>query len=36
MVLHATQMALPMYEKLGWTRTTEMSLTLNPTMQNER
>jgi GNAT superfamily N-acetyltransferase len=28
MVLHATAMGRPMYEKLGWTRTAEMSLSL--------
>jgi GNAT superfamily N-acetyltransferase len=28
MVLHATAMGRPMYEKLGWTQTAEMSLSL--------
>lgn len=27
-ILHATAMGTPMYEKLGWRRTTEMSMTL--------
>ena len=28
LILHATAMALPMYEKFGWRRTSEMSMTL--------
>jgi GNAT superfamily N-acetyltransferase len=28
LILHATAMAMPMYEKLGWNRTSEMSITL--------
>lgn len=28
LILHATRIAMPMYEKLGWQRTSEMSLTL--------
>jgi hypothetical protein len=28
MVLHATAMGRPMYEKLGWSQTAEMSLSL--------
>jgi GNAT superfamily N-acetyltransferase len=28
LILHATAMAMPMYEKLGWRRTSEMSMTL--------
>ena len=28
MILHATQMGRPMYEKLGWAQTAEMSITL--------
>jgi hypothetical protein len=28
LILHATAMAMPMYEKLGWGRTSEMSMTL--------
>jgi GNAT superfamily N-acetyltransferase len=28
LILHATKMAMPMYEKLGWDRTSEMSMTL--------
>jgi GNAT superfamily N-acetyltransferase len=28
MILHATAMAKPMYEKFGWQRTSEMSITL--------
>jgi len=27
-ILHATAMGTPMYEKLGWTRTSEMSITV--------
>jgi GNAT superfamily N-acetyltransferase len=29
LILHATAMAMPMYEKLGWRRTSEMSMTLS-------
>jgi ribosomal protein S18 acetylase RimI-like enzyme len=28
LILHATAMAMPMYEKFGWHRTSEMSVTL--------
>jgi GNAT superfamily N-acetyltransferase len=28
LILHSTAMAMPMYEKLGWSRTSEMSMTL--------
>jgi GNAT superfamily N-acetyltransferase len=28
LILHATAMAMPMYEKFGWRRTSEMSMTL--------
>ena len=28
LILHATAMAMPMYEKFGWYRTSEMSMTL--------
>jgi predicted acetyltransferase len=28
LILHATAMAMPMYEKFGWGRTSEMSMTL--------
>lgn len=28
LILHATAMAMPMYEKFGWRRTAEMSMTL--------
>ena len=27
-ILHASAMAMPMYEKFGWRRTSEMSITL--------
>jgi GNAT superfamily N-acetyltransferase len=29
LILHATAMAMPMYEKFGWRRTSEMSMTLS-------
>jgi len=28
LILHATAMAMPMYEKLGWGRTSEMSISI--------
>jgi len=31
LVLHATEKGRPLYEKLGWRGTTEMSITLSPT-----
>lgn len=36
LILHATAMAMPMYEKLGWGRTSEMSMTLPITLEQAR
>jgi GNAT superfamily N-acetyltransferase len=33
MVLHATRMGRPLYERLGWTATSEMARSLGPTMR---